>query len=404
MDIVELRKELVKKQEESKQLLVSINETENLIYDLMNKSTPSDIYTEEYYQMLINEDTLLRQILSIDQNTDICHAFNRLVRRRMHEIEKRRTQSNEARHQLHTIKKEMKDLTCSLPKYKPAELKQYMKGTKLKFKIELHGFREYVEKLKTDFQQEFGKAKEQFKKEFLEQKEKAVETVKILKEDEERMKKEIELKKEQRDKLIAEVSELPNHEKSPEPVEVETDPEKMRSKVIDYFITKQRTLKRVENSLKKVSIGSDLISAINAKIDQFESKIQIVIEKVQTATAILERNRAIEEKKRQKKRIYQARANFTSLLRIGRLGMTVQKISNRLEPWFETQTKVMKEMIAKEKQDVEKPFEDTNMSIPELRKEIIRLEKLEYETSLKRDQELKSIRAEKDKLLSRMKK
>lgn len=397
MEIIIQRRQIAERKENLDKLINSIKDTEDLIFDLMKESTPITVYTENNFKKLTEEDTKIRQILSItDPKADICQEFHNIVKRRMREIQKRHDQAEEYKKKLDAIKDDMKNTGFDFQQFKHSDTRRYIKGTLNKYLIEIRGLKQFINDSKADFSKYIGEMKQKFKEQFEKKKQTELDNVSKIQDQNLSLADQLEKLKQEKERLLAELQEMINNPKIKKPIEIKVDPERKIQEFNDMITKKRWKFKNFERRIKSFSLKVNFTLQINAKIDDIEAHIDSIIRKIKQGEAIIIRNRKLKEKKLLLQRQLNAQMNFLSLMRIGRLGMTVQKISRNLEPWFETQAKLVKNKM-KEKAEPRIEVDGKQMTASELRKEIMRIEKINAETSYQQDLEIRQLEEEEEK-------
>ena len=343
MEIIIQRRQIAEKKESLDKLVNSIKDTEDLIFDLMKESTPITVYTDNNFKKLTEEDAKIRQILSItDPKADICEEFNNVVKRRMREIQKRNAQAEEYKQKLDMIRKNMKDTGFDFQQFKHSDTRKYIKGTLNKYLIEIRGLKKFINDSKNNFSKYIGEVRQQFKEHFERLKQEELQKVTQMKDRNLNLADQLETLKQEKERLLAELNDLLSNPKIKKPIEMKADPDRKMQEFNDTLIKKRWNLKSFQARIKKFSFKVNFAIKINELIDDIEARIDSIILKIKQGEAIILRNRELKEKKLLMQRQLNAQMNFLSLMRIGRLGMTVQKISQNLEPWFDSQNKLLK--------------------------------------------------------------
>ncbi|KAK8895227.1 hypothetical protein M9Y10_023669 [Tritrichomonas musculus] len=396
MEIIIQRRQVAERKEKLDQLTNSVKATEDLIFDLMKETTPITVYTEKNYMRLKDEDSKIREILSIsDPKADICQEFNNVVKRRMREIKKRNAQAEELKHKLDSIKCEMENTGLKPQQFKHSDTRRYIKGTLNKYMIEIRGLKEFINDSKTNFSKCIEDMRKQFKSQFINKKQTEIEIVNKMDEYNSNLADQLEELEKQRDDLSKELSNLKNNPQTKKPIQTKYDPEQKIQNFKDILIRRKWKLQNIYDQIKKFKFKFNLLSDINLKIDDIEARIDSIIKKIKQGEAIIRKNRKRKEKKLLKKRELNAQMNFLSLMRVGRLGMTVQKIAKNMEPWYENQTKQLKAKM-KEKSEPKIDINGKQMTASELRKEIMRIEKINAEESYKNEIEIRKLEQEQE--------
>ncbi|OHS98015.1 hypothetical protein TRFO_35653 [Tritrichomonas foetus] len=404
MSLIALRKQIAEKQTTLKKIEDNIKKTEDLVYDLMNQTSPLGYYSEENYRNFLNEEMMLRTILSVKTpEEDLSEALKQIVRRRYREIERRQNSVDELKHKLHLLKREIRRTRLEVPAINPADTKKYINATLNQYSIEIKSLREFLANARQNFLNAFNDAKEKFKQEYLAKKQKALNEIKAQEEIINQNKIDVEMLSKEKDALLAEADKYPKHPTFQQPVEIKQDPEDVENKINDVYITKKRVLIKAQNRLKKPIFDINWIIKINGAIDSINLRLTNITQKVRHATEIIEKNMRIEQAKRMRIRMLRATVNFQALLRIGRLGITVQKIANKIEPWFLAQYKQINEQLKKQKMDSTTIVADTGMTVSELRKKIVELEKATSELNLNGEKRIKEMEEERVALLQETK-
>lgn len=237
--------------------------------------------------------------------------------------------------------------------------------------------------------------RKQFKSQFINKKQTEIEIVNKMDEYNSNLADQLEELEKQRDDLSKELSNLKNNPQTKKPIQTKYDPEQKIQNFKDILIRRKWKLQNIYDQIKKFKFKFNLLSDINLKIDDIEARIDSIIKKIKQGEAIIRKNRKIKEKKLLKKRELNAQMNFLSLMRVGRLGMTVQKIAKNMEPWYENQTKQLKAKM-KEKTEPKIDINGKQMTASELRKEIMRIEKINAEESYKNEIEIRKLEQEQE--------
>lgn len=397
MEIIVQRRQIAERKENLDKLVNSIKDTEDLIFDLMKESTPITVYTENNFKKLTEEDAKIRQILCItDPKADICAEFHNIVKRRMLEIQKRHAQAEEYKKKLDKIKEDMKNTGFDFQQFKHSDTRRYIKGTLNKYLIEIRGLKQFINESKNNFSKFIDEMKQKFREELEKKKKIELENVDRMKDQNLKLADQLDDLKQEKERLLAELQDLINNPKVKKPIEIKVDPERKIQEFNDTIIKKKWKLQNFQARLKKFSLKVNFALRINGLIDDIEAHIDSIILKIKRGEDIIRHNRILKEKKLALQRKLNAQMNFLSLMRIGRLGMSVQKISKKLEPYFEAQVKMLKFKM-KEKNEPKIDIEGKQMTHSELRKEIMRIEKINADTSYQYDLEIEKIEQEEEK-------
>ena len=400
MSLITYRHEISEKKATLAKLEEDVKKAEDLAFELTNQKSPLGYYTEEHYRILLAEDKRLRDILNIkNQEDSLSEAFKSIVRRRNREIKRRQEQADELRHRLHLLKRELRNISLPTSACDPHETRKLIKTSLNDYNMQIKMIHDFIKSMREQFIKEVNSAKEKLKQEINRRKQEELKHIKEYQDMFNNYNNKIEQLKKERDQIQKEADSLSNSKDVPSPVKAKQDPEELQQRLNDIYRNKRRVLNKCLNRMKRPMISVSLIAKINADIDALKARIDIVIEKIKTASNKIEQNRKIEEAKRIKERMLQARVNFQSLLRIGRLGITIQKVADKIDPWFDAQYKLIRDRMKKQQYDNVTIVEDTGMTISELRKEILRLEKLTFQINFNGARNLEDMERERAQLI-----
>ena len=392
-----LRKQVAEKKAKLRELQETHRRTEDLVFRLLNQPSPYMIDMNKLAAAR-KEVSKLRHILAVRNKAQLVGAFNELADKRQREIARREKQVAELQGEKDELERRLKELTAQDPSGNGNPM-DIVKLTLSDFSTGVHDLRAELLKMRGEIEDRMKQTKQQIREALQRAYD---EGMKRIKEHDNKIralqKKKANLEADQKD-LAASAAELAESKAGvKKPVTIDEDPEAVRKQREQMVKRVREILKQSQQRLLKCRVEKEFVLKLNLAIDNLNVAIDRVVGKIERMVHIIKVKQQFEDEKVMAKNRLQAKVNFGLLLRIARKCNQVQTVMKKMMPQFKAEAEKIQAQAEKEEKDRTAIVGDTGLTISDLRKEIIRLEREIYNVNFNGEREIEANENERKRL------
>lgn len=382
-----LRKQVAEKKAKLKELQETHKRTEDLVFRLLNQPSPYMVDLNKLASAR-KEISKLRHILAVRNRSQLIPAFNELADRRQREIDRRQKQVDE----LEAEKAELEKRLAELKANDPGDASDHLASVKLvlsdfstgvgELRAELLRMRKQIEDRLNDTKQQIRDVLQRTYDEAMKRLKEEDDKIKAL----QKKKAELEGEKHELEVSGAELAEAKAGIRKP--VTIDEDPAVVKKQREQMIQRVREILRQSQQRLLQVSFEKQFVLNLNAKIGGLLAAIDRVIGKVRSVTHLLSTRDDFERRKVALRRNLRARSILALLFRLARRAMFVETVLSNMAPKLRELNLDIAKQIAYDKEFGTKVIPEVGMTIGDLRKEIVRLEREIYKVNFEGEREI----------------